>query len=471
MSDRSLSDWVQGEFADFEIPGAAVALVANGRESVMAFGVRRIGRSARVNADTVFSLASCSKAFTAFAVGRLVDRGVLGFDDPIVKHLPELALDTPEITAQATLRDCLGMRLGLQPLGACHWGRSRNFTHAQMFRRLRHLPRIAPFREGFVYFNPAYSALAETIARASRMRFATFMAREVFAPLRMRRTFVEERPLKWRTNIAFPHVKTARGVIPLSAPHCGGREGESCQYTSAADLLPWLRFHLTGSAPSGRCLLSAGTMEALRTIQMSIPWPDGEAGYCMGWMRGKADGRVVLTHEGGEFGASTFAVVCPEKQVALAVLLSRRAAACVRSLAYGLLDRVVGGPIKDRKQEFLDLDKKEEEGALAYLESNFAVDPTQPMPDLNMLAGAYHSDHSGRVTLTRDRKLLRAKFEDIDVYNCRLQPLGGSVFRLVDFDELGLQQEVRGDARLRISTRGGVPVIDAPGLGLFQRVS
>lgn len=469
MTDHSIREWIAAELAEFEIPGAAVAIVQPGREAVFSFGVRRIGESAAVDGETAFSLASCSKAFTAFGLALLVDRGVLGFDDPIRKFLPEFTLDKPELAEVATLRDLLGMRLGLQPLGACHWGRSRAFSHAEMFGRLQYLPRIAPFREGFVYFNPAYSALAETIARVGGARFADFMASEVFAPLGMTNTFIEEGPVVRRSNVAVPHVKTARGMIALSTPRCGGREGESCQYICAADLLPWLRLHLSGASPAGRRLLSPQTQAELHTIQMPTPWPDGEAGYCMGWMRGRSEGRVVLTHEGGEFGASTFAILCPDEQIGLVVLLSRRTGAGVRSLAYGLRDRLLGGAIPDRRREHLELERKENEAS--ELARSCPVDPAQPIRDLADFVGSYRSPHSGLLTLSREGNRLRAAFEDIDTYNCRLEPLGGDVFRLTDFDELGMQQEVRGEARLRIVTRDeNIRVVEATGLGSFHRV-
>lgn len=470
MAEQSLENWIASELAAFEVPGAAVALISPTQETTLCFGVKRIGEPAKVDEHTPFSLASCSKAFTAYGIGLLVDRGKLAFDDPIFKHLPELTLDTQEVTLRATLRDLLGMRLGLQPVGACHWGRSRNFPHAEMFRRMQYLPRVAPFREGFVYSNPSYSALAETIARTSGMRFADFMAKEVFAPLGLKNTFIEEGPVS-RTDVAIPHVKTDKGLVALSQPRCGGREGESCEYISAADFLPWLRFQL--SSAGSQKLLSEKTFAELHTIQMPTPSPKGGSGYCMGWMRGvQPDGRTIFAHEGGEFGASTFAIVCPEEKVAIAVLLSRRTGAGVRAIAYSLLDRLVGVTGQDRKKEFLDLEAKEQEGTAAYMASSFPVNAEQAVPDLATFVGEYVSPISGKLTLTRDGEFLRAVFDDVDVYNCRLRPLDASIFRLMEFDEVGLQQELRSEARLRIAPgKDSILALEAPGLGTFTRVA
>jgi CubicO group peptidase (beta-lactamase class C family) len=470
MIDSSLREWIESELSEFEIPGASVALVEPGRESLFSFGVRRAGNAAPVDPDTAFSLASCSKAFTAFGIAILVDRGVLGFDDPVRKYIPEFTLDTPGLTETATLRDLLGMRLGLKPLGACHWLRSRGLSHADMLSRLQFLPRIAPFREGFVYLNPAYSALAEIISRTSGSRFVNFMATDLFGPLGMSNTFIDEGAVSDQFNIAIPHVKTSEGMTSLSAPRCGGREGESCQYISAADYLPWLNLNLRGALPNGRRLIAAGVQAELLTIQMSIAMPTGEAGYCMGWMRGVVDGEVVLSHEGGELGASTFAILCPREKIGVAVLLSRRSAVCVRSLAYGLLDRLRGGALPDRKREFLELDRMESEAAVAEIERSFALEASQPAPDLDAAVGTYSSPHSGLLKLSREGKSLRAAFVDIEACGCRLSPLGGEIFLVTDYDEPGLQQEVRGQMRARVASRDGrVSQVEFPGIGSFAR--
>jgi CubicO group peptidase (beta-lactamase class C family) len=469
---EQLKAWLTAELAEFEIPGAAVSIVRDGEEVVYAFGVRRLGEAQPVDPHTAFSLASCSKAFTAVAIGILVDRHRIGFDDQVRVYLPEFTLDTPAITEAATIRDLLGMRLGLEPLGACRWGRSRAMPDSELFQRLQFLPRVAPFREGFVYFNPAYSALADIVARVSGQRFPDVMAKEVSAPLGLRDTFIDESPVTGRSNIAFPHVKTAQGLIALSAPHCGGRQGESCMYVSGADLLPWLRFQLSAVAPHGQHLLTKDTAADLHRIQMPIPNPNGEAGYCMGWMRGTFTKRVVLTHEGGEFGASTFIILSPEENLAVSVLLSRRAGGAVRWLAYGLRDQLIGKDPQLRKSEFLEGERKEHEPFEQYMAEHLAVDLHAPMPDLDAISGRYHSAVNGTLTLAREANRLRATFEDIDAYNCRLEPLGGEIFRVAEFDDLGMLQEIPGEARLRIARASGGPWhIEMYGVGTFERAS
>ncbi|PIU44297.1 MAG: serine hydrolase, partial [Ignavibacteriales bacterium CG07_land_8_20_14_0_80_59_12] len=85
MINTSMHDW--------KIPGLAVAIVKN--DSVLfskGFGVREVGKNLPVTDTTLFGIASLTKAFTAAAVGLLVDEGKMKWDDPVVKYLPGFQL-------------------------------------------------------------------------------------------------------------------------------------------------------------------------------------------------------------------------------------------------------------------------------------------------------------------------------------------------------------------------------------------
>jgi CubicO group peptidase (beta-lactamase class C family) len=96
---RDLDAFIARGMADWQIPGLTVAVVRN--DSVIyarGHGVRRLGRAERVDEHTLFGIESVSKAFTAAALGMLVDDGVLAWDDPVVQHLPEFRLYDPYVT-------------------------------------------------------------------------------------------------------------------------------------------------------------------------------------------------------------------------------------------------------------------------------------------------------------------------------------------------------------------------------------
>src|SRR5262245_63551246 len=88
--------YIQEAMLKWEVPGLAIAVVKDG-QLVLArgYGVCEIGSNRRVTQNTVFSIASCTKSFTAACIGMLVDEGKLGWDDPAKKHLPYFAVADP----------------------------------------------------------------------------------------------------------------------------------------------------------------------------------------------------------------------------------------------------------------------------------------------------------------------------------------------------------------------------------------
>jgi CubicO group peptidase (beta-lactamase class C family) len=85
----TLDAYVERAMRDWQLPGLAIAVVRN--DSVVlarGYGVREIGKPERVDANTVFAIASTTKAFTSAAMGMLVDAGTLDWDDPVAHWLP-----------------------------------------------------------------------------------------------------------------------------------------------------------------------------------------------------------------------------------------------------------------------------------------------------------------------------------------------------------------------------------------------
>jgi CubicO group peptidase (beta-lactamase class C family) len=107
--DSSGFDAIVGRFMQaFELPGVALAVAGpNGQAYVRGYGVRELGRSALVDVETSFAIASTSKAFLAACLAMLVDDGKLAWEDPVRRHLPEFELHDPAASAMMTVRDLL----------------------------------------------------------------------------------------------------------------------------------------------------------------------------------------------------------------------------------------------------------------------------------------------------------------------------------------------------------------------------
>src|SRR5207247_7063857 len=121
---------------EFEVPGLAVALVKDGKVLLAkGYGVRKLGESTPVDENTLFGIASNTKAFTAAALAMLVDQGKISWDDAVTKHLPAVQLYDPYVTREMTVPDLLTHRsaLGLVA-GDLLWCRATDYSRAAIIR-------------------------------------------------------------------------------------------------------------------------------------------------------------------------------------------------------------------------------------------------------------------------------------------------------------------------------------------------
>lgn len=111
---QTLRQFVEDARRKFDVPGVAIGIVQDGK-LVLAegFGVRELGKPDKVDADTLFMIASNNKAMTTLMLAKLVEQGRFTWDTPVTQVLPSFRLGDPKITAQVKIRHlvcaCTGM--------------------------------------------------------------------------------------------------------------------------------------------------------------------------------------------------------------------------------------------------------------------------------------------------------------------------------------------------------------------------
>lgn len=323
--------------AAFEIPGIAVAIVRGGHpDFVRGYGVRRLGRPERVDADTLFSIASNTKAYTAAALAMLVEAGKLGWDEPVVKYMPDFALADPAATQMMTVRDLLCHRSGLA-LGA---GDLMQFpksdrTPEELLKALPHLKLARGFRSGYAYDNILYVVAGILIERMSGMKWTDFIATRIFRPLRMPDA-VANLPLVRTANIAGRHARLGPplrgfGRMEVIEPDEGAVVAAAGGIqASARDAVPWLKTQLgKGQAPGLPRLWSAKQSEEMWTPQVITsattgPSPENPVrsvlqGYALGWFVQQFRDHRLVQHSGGLSGQITHTALLPEQGIGLVV--------------------------------------------------------------------------------------------------------------------------------------------------------
>src|SRR5271169_3914682 len=191
------------------VPGMAIAIVENDKVTfAKGFGIKRIGTSDAVDADTIFPTGSTGKAFTVAALAILVDEGKIGWDDKVIDRLPGFQMYDPWVTREMTIRDLLVHRSGLG-LGAGDllMVPRTNLSRAESVRRLRYIKPATSFRSGFAYDNVLYMVAGQLIEAVTGDTWEKFTGEKVLKAAGMLHSTTDDEPRFANPNRAQPHAR------------------------------------------------------------------------------------------------------------------------------------------------------------------------------------------------------------------------------------------------------------------------
>lgn len=421
---------VERAVADWGVPGLAVSVVAEG-ETVFArgYGVLELGQSDRVDTETLFAAGSTTKAFTAAALGLLVDSGEIAWDDPVIEHLPWFRVDDPVLTAELTVRDLLTHRGGLGNSDYMWYGSTGDPAELPgMVERLRHLPTAYSPRSGFVYQNLMYGAAGLVAAEVSGTPWGELVESRLLEPLGMERTAVYlggPDGAASRPNVASPHdlVDGELAVIDNASVDSVGPAGSI--WSSVDDMGRWLAFLLRGCrTEDGIRLLEEETCEELFTPQTIVPrdtfYPTAEltgphwTTYGLAWFQHDYRGEKVDSHTGSIDGMVAIAGLLRERGVGIYVLANRDHAELRHALMYRLFDLALGvDEPRDWSAELRDFygeRQRQADERRADFEAS-RIEGTRPTLPLERYAGTYSDPLYGTVRVSvEDDGTLRAAY-------------------------------------------------------------
>ena len=337
--------------AEQEIPGLAVALVdADEVLWVEGFGQLDGPDSAPVTPDTMFSVQSTSKLFTATAVMQAAAAGRVDLDEPITTYLPEFTVHSafeehPE--RKITLRMLLSHTAGLTfdaPVGNNNDVEQVDFdTHV---RSISDTWLRFPVGSGYAYSNQGIDLAAYILERVEGKPFPDVADDTLFRPLGMVHSTFDGTVIRSTDDRALGHAWPFPEP-PLNVPMtaAGGL------YTSAADLARFLRFQLNDGSLDGRTVLNPRWMDEMRTVP--APWAGAQAGYALGvtrrvWNRW-SQRPDLFDHGGGGFGFGAALWWAPQLEIGIAILTNTQDNELAIELPLSILgDLVAGPPYRDR---------------------------------------------------------------------------------------------------------------------------
>ncbi len=414
-----LDEYVTKTMNQWQVPGLAIAVVKDGRVvHARGFGVRKLGERKPVTADTLFPICSCTKSFTATAVGVLVDEKKLDWDDPVQKHLPEFELFDPFMTREVTLRDLLAHRTGLE-LGNKLWSKNE-FTPDDIIRRMRFLLPKHSFRSRFSYNNLTYLVAGKVVERASGKTWGEFIKARILQPAEMLATTTS---FPTESKIAWPHAELERKLqaIELERTYNESVAPAGTMWSNVGDMTNWIRLHLASGRFGERQVLQSGTLDEMHTPHIVIPaygkgttYPKQNFRSCgMGWFVEDYHGRKLVWHSGTGNGFVAWVALLPEEKIGFVILANAHQTGINFALHHRILDAFLGRPAKDWssivKNDYATGWKKMLSDAKTAHEARRRLD-TRASLKLAQYAGVYESEMYGRITIQQKEQGLELRF-------------------------------------------------------------
>ena len=335
------------------LPGLALAIVQDGKVvSLRGYGVTSVGGTDPITTDTVFRLASLSKAFAATLTTLLVSEGAMGWDRPIINQLPAFKLRDYDSARTVTVRDILSHRVGLTR-NTYDRDLENDAPYPLLAEKLADAPMACTPGDCYSYQNIAFSLIGDLVFAATGDFYSHQVEKRIFHPLGMYSSTYGRDGLEDSASWARPHVRRGKGwgaVRPKeSYYHVPPAAGVN---SSIHDMAQWLIAQM-GHRPD---VLPLGPLTDIHTPQVSTPGELRGSGwrrerltaayYALGWRVFDYAGHTMVFHGGAVQGYRGLIAYLPDQDVGMVVLWNSESAA-PSGLLPSLMDRVLGLPTKN----------------------------------------------------------------------------------------------------------------------------
>lgn len=408
----------------WHVPGAAIAVVKDGQVILSeGYGWRDVSHSLPADADTLFPIASCTKAFTAMCVGLLVDEGKLEWDRPVREYLPTFKLYDGVASEHMTPRDLLCHRSGL-PRHDMLWYAS-NFKRKEVFDRLKYLESNKDLRSTFQYQNMMFMVAGMVVEAISGLPWEAFVKQRIFDAVGMPRANTSTTVTQADANHSQPYLYRHDQLkeIPFYQADESQAVGPAGSIVSCvSELARWLVVHTRGGKIDDKQFISANNLAEMH--KPHIFYDDAQArlrfgfeftSYGLGWFLRSYKGQVLVQHGGNIDGFSSLVSFLPRHNLGVVVLSNGDGLnnSIPSTIAYTIYDRLVGleptdwnFKLKEMNDELL---KGEEQSKQQTAQDKRLAPPSHPIEDY---LGEYEHPGYGIYGVRKDGDALRVVAND-----------------------------------------------------------
>ncbi|WP_164108697.1 MULTISPECIES: serine hydrolase [Sphingobacterium] len=398
--DQILKDW--------HMAGFSVAVVQKDKVIyAKGFGYRDVEKKLPVDANTLFAIGSCSKAFTGALIGQLVDEKKIDLDKPAISYLPNLKFYNDQMNNLVTVRDMLAHTTGL-PRHDFSWYFFPSHSRDSLISRIQYLEPSSPIRTKWQYNNFMYTALGHMDEYLTKNSWEQDVKQRIFIPLDMYRSNSTLAEWKADPNAAVGYtVKNDSAIKKMDYYDIAGMGPAGAINSSANDMANWLKAWINdGKFEEKEVIPARYRREAISSQAIVSPGVPGKekpdlmfSNYGFGWGISSYKGHYRVEHGGNIDGFSANTVFFPTDSLGIVVLSNQNNSSSIHAIRNIIADAVLGLPSFDWNADLLkELKKaksaKDSTDAVAAVETNRPA--THPLVDYS---GSYLNPGYGTVKI------------------------------------------------------------------------
>ncbi len=429
---------IEKALKDFNIPGLSVGIVVDGHTVwLKGYGFRDLEHRIPTTPHTLYAIGSCTKAFTTFALGKLVEQGKLEWDTTVIDVLPDFRLWDQYATQNLTIRDLISHRSGI-PRHDFMW---YNSTHSrqELLKRFRYLEPTCNLRERYNYGNLTYLTAGLVMERLEGKTWEEIISEKILHPLGMKETNFSIQDMQNSGDFALPYLER-KGVlkkIPFRDFYNVGPA--ACMNSSVSDMASWMKMLLAQGTYDSHSLISPALIQEMFAAQVIVSgYPENKDAhfnaYGLGWCIHSYRGHYYISHDGGPDGFTSVVSLLPYDNIGVVVMSNKNLINFPRYLSLEIVDRLLELParewLKEGLEQWNNAQKTEtEEKQSEDLQCKKGTHPSHPLEDYE---GKYEHPGYGIVEVTLNDGKLDVVFNGIP---CHLEHWHYDVFSIADDTE------------------------------------
>ncbi len=439
----SIDQYVNKALTDWQIPGAAVCIVKNGKiVLIKGYGVKEINGVDKVDENTLFMIGSNSKAFTATALAMLDADKKISLDDKVTKWIPQFKLDNKAAGEQAIVRDLLCHRIGFKTFQGDFTYWTSNLTRNEVIEKMGHIKAEYPFRTKWGYTNAAFLTAGEIIPKATGMQWEDFIKQKIFMPLGMNNTLALSKDFPNAPNKCSAHTMADGKLIKIPFCSIDNLAAAGAIGSSVNDMSHWVMAQLNNGKYEDKQVIPATAIAQTRLPHSIL----GNGGYLyntghfslygLGWFLEEYCGKKIVSHTGGVNGFVTSVTLIPEEKLGIIVFTNTDQNSFYEALKWEIADAYLGKPYRNYSKvynEFYIKQRSEDAAAENKMKDSVALQLKADLP-LTAYCGSYNNEVYGNMVVVQDDGELKMKFSHHPNMYAKLESIGNNRFYAVFTD-------------------------------------